>query len=112
LVHYFDMYDQDVLYTNQVPVNIMGTTGTMSTNQGFKIKVFPNPAQEVVQVIFQNADSAKKALSLFDANGKLMWSATGSSDEWQIQTSGLRGGTYFLQITTPGGTRSEKVIIE
>jgi FtsP/CotA-like multicopper oxidase with cupredoxin domain len=112
LVHYFDMYDQDVLYTNAVPVEITGTTGVQLTVQDFEIRIFPNPAQEMIQVTFKNADSAEKALSLFDAGGNLVWSATDISDEWQIQTGGLPAGAYFLQITTPAGTRSERVIIE
>ncbi len=112
LVHYYDMYDEDLLYTNEVPVNVSPATAANSVATGAALEVFPNPAREVIRVRFEPGDAAPKVLSLFNGEGKLVWEASGSASQWTIETATMPAGSYFLQTTTPKGTRAVPIVIQ
>ncbi len=113
LVHYYDMYDDDLMHTNEVPVQIMGTTGTSSAVlSSFSFEVFPNPVSETLKLEFHKSESEAVYLSLFDTSGKPLWHHRGNEKELSIPVSGFVPGVYFLQVETARGVFSRKVVVD
>lgn len=66
--------------------------------------VFPNPAQEKVEIL---SDVAVKKIKVYDVFGKLIEEINTLSTMQKIDVSAYEAGTYFIQIETLGG---EKVV--
>ena len=65
------------------------------------IKIFPNPAGEVLNILFQTPVDGEIVLYILDSEGKyLIRDLIGSSmTEKQINLQNIPAGTYFLQLT-------------
>ncbi|WP_046759120.1 T9SS type A sorting domain-containing protein [Kordia jejudonensis] len=73
------------------------------------IKVFPNPVQDQLFVNFPQ--STKGTLTLTSIDGKQLFSKNINTDKMQIDMSNIQAkGMYFLQITTPKGTLTKKIV--
>lgn len=73
------------------------------------INVYPNPAKDVLQIdISNNIEIAN--IELFDLSGKKVKKY--SSNDRNLNISGLSAGTYFLRISTTLGGLAKKVVIE
>lgn len=80
------------------------------------LKVFPNPAHELLHVNFSLLEMQKVQLELITLKGTKVWSNNYAplkgTFEKQINVASLEKGTYLLKITTDKGTTSSKVVIE
>lgn len=74
----------------QIPVELTAT----------QLKVFPNPASNILQVEYANPSASKIELRLTDINGKLIYEKSvmtfGNGFTEQINISSLSAGTYVL----------------
>ena len=79
-----------------------------------EFKVFPNPAEEVLQVKLPNQTSAVD-IQLVDVNGQVVYERKAvTGDELSIDVSGYKSGVYVLVVESGGsGTRvaKRKVVI-
>jgi len=74
---------------------LLGTSKDLET---LKLAVFPNPANEMLEVTSQE----KVRVTVFDMAGReLMQSGNGFTKEHQLNVSTLKPGVYFLKISTP-----------
>ncbi|MEG2219104.1 MAG: T9SS type A sorting domain-containing protein [Muribaculaceae bacterium] len=72
-----------------------------------KIKIYPNPASEFVNV---SADQEILNISIYDVQGHLM---IDQDNAHNINISSLQGGLYFIRIKTQNGdVVSQKLIVE
>ncbi|MEO7119624.1 MAG: ELWxxDGT repeat protein [Ginsengibacter sp.] len=80
------------------------------------VRVYPNPVQDQLSIIFSTASSEKAALKIVDNNGRLVYeqkySATNFSRVQNINVSAFAKGTYFVQIITPSETKTIKFVKE
>ena len=76
------------------------------------IAVYPNPANDAIHLEYSFTQEENIQVELFDINGKKHFSQNYNSSEsrYQINTSQLVPGTYFLQITTSTEMITRKVI--
>ena len=74
-------------------------------------RVYPNPANENLTVIFQNS-GRNTQLFIFDIFGKQLMHLSLSSNEEIIDVSSLVPGVYLMQLTENAGTIMKKIIIE
>ncbi|HHH53920.1 MAG TPA: T9SS type A sorting domain-containing protein [Bacteroidetes bacterium] len=74
-----------------------------------KINIFPNPAKDVLEIDVSNSIEIGN-IELFDISGKK--AKTYSSNDRNLNISGLSAGTYFLRVSTTEGGVTKKVIIE
>lgn len=75
------------------------TTGNPVVSN-FPIKVYPNPAQDKINIeIPQDSLVTESAVLLIDLSGKTVYSGLSSSLQMQIDVSELAEGTYLLKIT-------------
>lgn len=128
---------------HQIPPSIMATSGTMTlawysnsnTNfQGWeatyvvdnvgieennlisKVKIYPNPANNLLHVQFENQSSESTVFNLYNSTGKLIQSQSiqvfpGSNDA-VIDVSGFAPGLYFLEMYCGQSTLTRKVTVQ
>lgn len=70
-------------------------------------ELYPNPFRNQL-VIVPNA--SLRAITVFDAQGKLMYSITDSRDRVELNTSEWASGIYFLQLTSESAVTVRKVV--
>ena len=70
--------------------------------------MYPNPAQNVVNLGVLSIGSAVK---LMDLTGKVIYTAKTTSKETTINTNDLNNGIYFIQIENEGTVAQKKLII-
>lgn len=82
----------------------------INTPNKANVKVYPNPAKNSVHI---NAEDII-AINVFDVSGKQYPLKTQqlSNTDYTLITEGLSTGIYYLQITTPSTTLTQKLLIE
>jgi uncharacterized protein (TIGR02145 family) len=77
-----------------------------------EILIYPNPSESTCRMEFFNKQPGDVRIELFDATGKLLL----RKDEYLLEGNhsyrlgGLKSGVYFLKVSTPAGSYSERVI--
>lgn len=87
--------------------NLLGTNETSVQKSGEAIKVYPNPAKDLVTVEFQEKVKHFK-VEVNDMAGNTVLSL---ENQEKINTSGLTNGAYTFTITTDKGNATKKIII-
>jgi hypothetical protein len=75
-------------------------------NQAERLAVFPNPATENIFIT-----GAEGEFTLFNQLGQVVLKGSIAGENSRIDASNLQIGQYILQINTPKGVQSQKVII-
>lgn len=89
------------------------STGTQAPGEPFGLKVFPNPAADLVNVEIYRHAAGPVALTLTDATGRTVLSsgpeqpATG----FVLRTGSLAPGVYYLRISAGEGAAVRKVTV-
>ncbi len=85
-------------------------------NDYFNLEIFPNPANDVVNINISSKNTEAASAGLFTLDGKLILteSVTLSNNNQAIQfnTESLTSGIYLVKIETASGAITEKVIIQ
>jgi Secretion system C-terminal sorting domain len=105
----------DIIFDFNLPVttNVATTTYTLLGTTGFGkdalVKVYPNPAANVVSI---TADSAIQSIQLFDVQGRLLEALTVNDVAATLDIASRAKGIYFIKIATEKGATVEKLIKE
>lgn len=75
---------------------------------GFKL--FPNPANNRVQLSFDNAEN--RMISIYDMSGKLVLTAQSNDNKVDINTSALLTGMYMVHVRSDKGVMVEKLLLK
>ena len=79
-----------------------------------ELKIFPNPANDLVNVTFPNAGN-KILMEVFDLKGGKVLSKTYVNNSAffneKITTSGLSAGMYFIRITNDNQISIKKLMV-
>jgi hypothetical protein len=88
------------------------TTGIEEATINSSLKVYPNPAKEVLNISFDATSESNVVLS--DIVGNAIYSTTyaSGSNNISVNTSGLPTGMYILNISTENGRVARKVNIK
>ncbi|WP_379968899.1 T9SS type A sorting domain-containing protein [Epilithonimonas sp. UC225_85] len=97
----FDNYVASAVSAATLAVSDVSATG------GVKIKIYPNPATEYINI---EADSKIKTVKLVDASGKNV--NISNSDLNKINVSNLEKGVYLLELQLENGTTTVKKFIK
>lgn len=73
------------------------------------LKIFPNPAQERLQISLQ--DENRSTVSLLDGQGRRLLQTVFQS-QTELNIAALPAGLYWLEITTSQGTARQPVVIK
>ncbi len=88
------------------------TTGieSMGVKDGNFLKVFPNPADNIV--IVSTDIQGEKHVSLLDVAGKQLFHKQETSERFSLDMSDYEGGVYFLFVRTQTGLLTRKIVKE
>jgi hypothetical protein len=90
-------------------VNKNLTTGVSDLKEQHSMNVYPNPANHVLNITFDNAIQTK--VLLFDAQGKIIAETAINSQNYILPLSHLHEGMYFVKITSVDLSETKKVFI-
>lgn len=108
---YFDTNPAIVTNTfNTEFVQPLGTTSFVTTN----VVVFPNPANESVQIQLQNTTETLDQIRVTDVLGKTISTidTTATANSVTIDVSNWSKGIYFVEIITQNGNKLTKKLIK
>ena len=83
-------------------------------NKTPKVRVFPNPAQRMVNLDLSSIDKEQMEVLVFDMDGKKVLEKTifNKHNMSQIDLRDCKPGIYFMEIKAEGFTHYEKIILE
>ena len=73
--------------------------------------VYPNPANNALQIVASGNINGEIIIELFDAVGRKMFSKQMSNSTEDINTSRLSNGAYVLKISANGKVETQKVLV-
>ena len=93
-------FDHDYILRKTMEKLRKDTTNIMAwMHQPAMLEVFPNPTDGLVTVRFTAEPNSHPMVALFDTKGRKLLSREISSDETQLDLSGLAKGLYLLRVT-------------
>jgi hypothetical protein len=107
--------------TQQVVVSGTVGVGNQETGIGNQVRVYPNPAEDVINVQLVSLQSSIKikAVGVYDVAGKAVLSGSPNTpqppsrgDSRTINVSGLMNGLYFLHIEMSNGERVVRKVMK
>ena len=99
-----DRSQNNVSYFDQIS---FGGTAGLNDNLLNAVKMFPNPAKDVVQ--FSKNSNEQLAIEIFDVLGKSLMKVKNVQNEVNIST--LRTGVYFVQMTLGTKATTKKLVV-
>ncbi len=115
LVQYTYTTSNGCIYKSTLLTEVRTCVGQFEQGNVEGLTVYPNPAHDLVQVVF-NVNSAERTIfDLFDLSGRKVLSeqvnhAAGQVSH-QLKTARLNPGTYLLRLTNDAGTSGTRLII-
>ena len=97
--HEGEVEDYCVTITEEDPVN----PGIEETEANFGLDVYPSPATDFLTVVFKEAISETVALSILDMTGRIVFTASASSNQSILDISELSSGSYLLRAESNKG---------
>jgi extracellular elastinolytic metalloproteinase len=91
------------------------STPTKEINSDLKIKVFPNPTDDLLNIYVSGIEAAKADVQIIAADGRIMWQ--NKTDIWGLKetlipvyTASYPSGLYFVKISTDKNVSVEKIV--
>lgn len=85
------------------------TTAVKNISTSSQIKVYPNPAQSVINV--EGAASAQTVCTLYDVQGNLVKQMTFNNVPVSISVADVKEGVYNLHVSSKNGVANKRVVI-
>ena len=111
--YYYDMTDGIWYYTTSTPMvrmNFDPSVGFNEVEDNLGLRVFPNPANEVINISLNKEVSA--TLTLLDVSGKVVKTQALNGISTSINTASLNSGVYFVTINDGTSVSTQKVVIK
>ena len=89
-------------YTLRVALGTATREEELVQNGLLKVSMFPNPAQNVLNVNIAG-NTEKKTIQVFDMTGKMVITRSAGQGTTAVDISRLSGGMYFLKVNTADG---------
>ena len=106
-------------YTSKCDICVTSklSVGISNSNAAWKsLSVFPNPAQNDLNIRFVSPSENSLSMKMYNAAGQVVYTFTSGqfSNEFnkQIPVEGLAKGFYLLQVVTASGVYNQKVLID
>lgn len=88
---------------------LVDLTNNLSDLDNFNVSIFPNPAHDILEIVFN--DDERYTIALHDLFGRVVIGASDYHQTAQLQTSNLPVGMYWLKISR-GDESVSKIIIK
>ena len=93
-----------------VRMNFDPSVGVNEVENNLGLRVFPNPANEVINISLNKEVSA--TLTLLDVSGKVIKTQELNGISTSINTASLNSGVYFVTINDGTSVSTQKVVIK
>lgn len=100
----------DALYTTTSTASFEPTNAIWQPDSGLDVKIYPNPATEVIFV--HSPKNLLRAIRLIDSQGRELRHWPASRETNRLEASGLSAGIYFLLMETENGQVVRKIAIQ
>ncbi|MBR4583708.1 MAG: T9SS type A sorting domain-containing protein [Bacteroidales bacterium] len=80
--------------------------------ESFAIYVYPNPADEELNILFNNLPDGKNTIEIHDITGRLMFTQEITSTNTSINISSLKQGVYMYRIVNDGNVIARDKIVK
>lgn|GEM_PF-2905688 len=79
-----------------------------------RISIYPNPAKDIVKVVYDSGDEATLGIRIMNTAGQTMIERNGlqSNMEQTIDVQGLSSGLYLIQLTSGTNISTQQLIID
>jgi len=106
-----DAYFADTtdLLSYPVTVEVLKPSNIRENETGKDLSIFPNPAQDHLQIILNNNESVL-LVSLYDINGQLIDRITPEGNTISIPAHHLEKGTYIVEVRTDSNIYSARFV--
>ncbi len=106
---YFDLlrHPSDCFEAAPERLNPNGNGAGLTGISKSALKVAPNPFEQQFTV---SSDQMIQALTLRDAQGKVVMQQAANSNKLEVATASLQSGVYFLEVQTASGVELVKVV--
>ena len=101
-------------YSNMVYVNVLNGNQATGINQQIdskEITIYPNPAQQIINVEFKTKNNTQTTIEIFNIIGECVHRQIATSSNCQINVVDLNEGVYNICITNSVGTINKKLLI-
>lgn len=100
------------LAPTNVTVTQTGSSLSVRETKASSFRIYPNPAQDVVNISFESNAPKSGSISLLNAIGKEVHNQKISGlESYSIESGNLARGSYFIRIITPEGTKVSKLVL-
>lgn len=105
-----DAYDENEIVYLKVPKEL--NVGISEPQDDLSFEIYPNPAEGSFMVNL--ADAEINEIALYDILGNVVWQNTvnGNALTYEVTTTGLSAGTYFVRLSNEKASSTKKVIIK
>lgn len=88
------------------------SVGVKELNSITNIQLFPNPANDLVNIKFENASGLKRNLKLYNSLGAIIKeeNLVPTNEPFQLDLTGLESGLYLLEINSDNNKQSFKLV--
>jgi hypothetical protein len=93
-------------YTDTCSINYTGINEISNFNS---FSIYPNPAQTLINIEFENASSKNYTLSIVNVLGQTVYSKQTSDSKLQISVDEFPNGIYTVQVQSKKGMLSKKI---
>ena len=88
-------------------------TGIFSaTNEKEQFTVYPNPAENIVNISLENSYTAKTRVAVYDNVGRLVKSFDSPQQNFSFDSSELAAGVYHINLSNEKQNISQKLVIK
>jgi type IX secretion system substrate protein len=77
-----------------------------------EMKIFPNPASDIINIDLGELKNRTAAITLYDATGKAVKNITTANRNVVLERGNLRSGIYFIDVIIDNKRFSKKIILE
>jgi len=102
----------NIFYTVSKKLTIWDPTASSDKFELADLKVYPNPARDLLNIEFTSENTGKTKFDIFNLNGRLVKTVNleSTDNHYQINIQDLASGAYILIINNGGGSNSHKFI--
>lgn len=92
---------------------IVGTTATVDLENNLKVRVYPNPATDLIHVELSEAPGEKTMVEMTDETGRivLQQSLASNAKQAQLRVGKLARGVYFVRLQSSKGAVVQKITL-
>ncbi len=86
-------------------------TGISEIKKNNEFSVYPNPAEDVLSVSFNNTNSSKQ-VKLYNYMGKVVYQSSVNSKDENIDMTNYSKGIYFIEVIVNNMKSTEKIVLQ